>query len=149
MSDQESPPSGLDRTNPVYSDAGEQCRQDDVVLSIENVARMFKHPRLALRYYELRGLIKRRYRFGSIRAFGWADCDVIALIIKCRGAGLTLGEIVRVVRWSRGQGATRTENSGPDPCLPLIERLDRRREALGEAVDELRQISVLNSFPSR
>jgi DNA-binding transcriptional MerR regulator len=137
---QSSPPAARpDGGNPVYSDAGEERRSDDVVLSIENVAMMFKHPRLALRYYELRGLIKRRHRVGSIRVFGWADCEVIAFIIKCRRAGLTLGEIVPVIRSTRGEGSVDKVKSGPDPCLALIDRLERRRQALDAALDELRQ----------
>jgi DNA-binding transcriptional MerR regulator len=136
---------GVDGGNPVYSDAGEECRQDDVVLSIENVARMFKHPRLALRYYELRGLIKRRSCVGSIRVFDWADCSVIAFIIKCRRAGLTLGEIAPVIRSARGVGSAHKVKSGPDPCLPLVDRLERRRQALDEALDELRDMFAPNS----
>jgi DNA-binding transcriptional MerR regulator len=136
---------GVNGGNPVYSDAGEECRQDDVVLSIENVARMFKHPRLALRYYELRGLIKRRSRVGSIRVFDWADCGVIAFIVKCRRAGLTLGEIAPVIRSARGDGSVHKVKSGPDPCLTLIDRLERRRQALDEALDELRHTFTLSS----
>src|SRR5579862_7732756 len=118
---------GPDDGNPIYSDAGEECQHDEVVLSIENVARMFMHPRLVLRYYEVRGLIKRRGRVGLIRVFGWADCDVIAFIIKCRRASLTLGEIAPVIRSMRGDVSVDRVKSRPDPCLDLIDRLIRRR----------------------
>jgi DNA-binding transcriptional MerR regulator len=145
MFNYENAAASVDGGNPVYSDAGEECRQHDVVLSIENVARMFKHPRLALRYYELRGLIKRRHCVGSIRVFAWADCSVIAFIIKCRKAGLALGEIAPVIRSARGDGSVHKAKSGPDPCLPLIDRLERRRQALDEALDELRHAYAPNS----
>ena len=69
----------------------------ETILSLENVARMFSVSRLTLRYYEFRGLIKRRHRIGHVPVYGWADCDRIAFIIKCRRVGLSLGEVAPII----------------------------------------------------
>src|SRR5207302_3811811 len=71
---------------------------EGMLLSIGNVAKMFNVSRLALRNYEVRGLIKRRHRVGTTRVYGWADCDRIAFIIKGRMAGLTLGEMALILK---------------------------------------------------
>ena len=60
----------------------------DETLTIANVARMFDVSRLTLRYYERRGLIKRRQRIGRVRVYTWADCNRIVFIINCRRVGL-------------------------------------------------------------
>ena len=67
------------------------------VLSIENVAKMFGVSKLALRYYEFRGLIRRRHRWTVSRCIGWADCERLAFIIKCRKAGVKLSDIIAII----------------------------------------------------
>src|SRR6188508_2295837 len=47
----------------------------DRVLSLENVSAMFGVSRLALRYYEFRGLIRRRHVHDGVRVYSWADCE--------------------------------------------------------------------------
>ena len=70
---------------------------DSNILTIAVVARMFKISRLALRLYELRGLI-RRHRSGNLRVFSWFDCERIALLVKARKAGLAVRELAAVLR---------------------------------------------------
>lgn len=103
------------------------------VLSIGNVAKMFGLSQLVLRYYELRGLIVRRHRIGRISVYGWADCDRIAFIIKCRRAGLALSEVAQVV------AAVDREDDAvvQEACKKLIRRLDERRNVLEVALAEL------------
>jgi DNA-binding transcriptional MerR regulator len=115
------------------------------VLSLDNVARMFRHPRLALRYYELIGLTKRRHKVGRTAVYGWADCDRIAFIIKCRKAGLRLGEIAPIIRAAAGDDRVHSVKFGEERCATLIDRLERRRQVIDEALAELRQFYSLQN----
>jgi DNA-binding transcriptional MerR regulator len=127
------------------SAASDEPRPVADVLSLDNVARMFRHPRLALRYYELIGLTKRRHRIGRTPVYGWADCDRIAFIIKCRNAGLRLGDIAPIIRAAAGDNRVHSIRFGEDRCAALIDRLERRRQVLDEALAELRQFYSLQS----
>ena len=117
----------------------------DEPLSIANVAKMFAISRLALRYYERRGLIRRRHRIGLTRVYGLADCDRIAFIIKCRRVGLTLGEITLMIKAATGDASSDTIKTGRAKCLELIDRLDQQRRPLREALAELRHMHALLS----
>src|SRR5262245_8705099 len=124
-----------------FDDSGVVTRPpDDVLLTISNVARMFHLSRLALRNYEVRGLIKRRHRVGSARVYGWADCERIAFIIKGRRVGLTLSEMTALIKAVDDGAPAETVKDGRAKCLELIDRLDRRRQPLREALAELRHI---------
>ena len=117
----------------------------DEPLSIANVAKMFAVSRLALRYYERRGLIRRRHRLGPMRVYSWADCDRIAFIIKWRRVGLTLGEISQILKAASADAASDTVKLGRARCLELIDRLDQQRRPLREALAELRHMHELLS----
>jgi DNA-binding transcriptional MerR regulator len=118
---------------------------EGTLLSIGNVAKMFNVSRLALRNYEVRGLIKRRHRVGNTRVYGWADCDRIAFIIKGRKAGLSLTEIGPILKAADEDASAESIKSGRASCLDLIDRLDRRRQALRDALAELRHLHTLLS----
>ena len=118
---------------------------EGTLLSIGNVAKMFNVSRLALRNYEVRGLIKRRHRVGNTRVYGWADCDRIAFIIKGRKAGLSLTEIGPILKAADEDASPESIKSGRASCLDLIDRLDRRRQALRDALAELRHLHTLLS----
>jgi DNA-binding transcriptional MerR regulator len=118
---------------------------EGTVLSIGNIAKMFNVSRLALRNYEVRGLIKRRHRVGHTRVYGWADCDRIAFIIKGRKAGLTLAELAPILKAADEDASVDSMRAGRTACLELIDRLDRRRQALRDGLAELRHIHTLLS----
>jgi DNA-binding transcriptional MerR regulator len=118
---------------------------EGVVLSIANVARMFNVSRLALRNYEVRGLIKRRHRVGRTRVYSWADCDRIAFLIKGRKAGLTLSELAAVLKAAEEDASRESVKLARSACLDLIDRLDGRRQALRDALGELRHLYTLLS----
>jgi DNA-binding transcriptional MerR regulator len=129
-----------------WDDSGAVPRPpDDTLLTISNVARMFNISRLALRNYEIRGLIRRRHRVGSARVYGWADCDRIAFIIKGRRVGLTLSEMTPVIKAADDDALAGSVKDGRTKCLELIDRLDRRRRPLREALAELRHLYTLLS----
>jgi DNA-binding transcriptional MerR regulator len=115
--------------------------RQDTILSIGNVARMFGVERLTLRYYEARGLIKRRNRVGRVRVYTWADCDRIGFITKARQAGLKLGAIVPLVRIAAD--AHGDHERGRKMCTELIDRLARRRRAIDEGLAELRHLHTV------
>ena len=129
-------------------DRGEFPAPNDTLLSIANVAKMFGISRSALRFYEWRGLIKRRHRVGSTRVYGWADCDRIAFIIKCRRVGLTLGEMAPLLKAADADATVESIKAGRGTCMELMERLDRRRAHLREALAELRHLYTVLSTKS-
>ena len=107
------------------------------VLSIENVAGMFNVSRFTLRYYEFRGLIKRRHRIDRIPVYGWADCDRIAFIIKCRRVGLSLGEVAPIVAATDHEDDAIIHKRGQETCMRLVNQLELHRKNLDEALAEL------------
>ncbi len=109
----------------------------ETVLSLENVSRMFNVSRLTLRYYEFRGLIKRRHRIGRVPVYGWADCDRIAFIIKCRRVGLTLGEVAPIIAAVDHEDDAFIHKSGQEACMRLVTSLEQHRKILDEALAEL------------
>lgn len=113
-------------------------------LSIGNVAKMFDVSKLTLRIYELRGLIARRQYLGRTRVYGWADCERLAFIIKCRKAGLPLRDIITVIKATDAdEVATGGFLVGQEKCMALVDRLERRRKVLDEALAELAHIHAL------
>ena len=104
------------------------------ILSIDNVAETFGISRCLLRYCEFRGLIKLRNRIGSTGAYTWSDCDRIAF--KCRRAGLRFSEIAPVAQ-AVDHDSARIHESGQELCTALIQKLERRRKAIDEALSEL------------
>jgi DNA-binding transcriptional MerR regulator len=113
------------------------------VLSLGNVARMFGVSKLALRGYELRGLIKRSHSLHGTRVYGWADCERLAFIIKCRRAGVVLSEIVTIIQASEDDVSPLQFKTGQGICTTLMERLERRRRVVDEALSELRHVHAL------
>jgi DNA-binding transcriptional MerR regulator len=126
-------------------DSGEVRAPEGTVLSIANVAKMFGVTQLSLRYYERRGLIVRRYRVGRLRVYGWAECDRIAFIIKGQRVGLSISEMAIIIKAADRGAAAATIKAGRAKCLDLIDRLERRRQPLRDALGELRQLHALLS----
>ncbi len=117
--------------------------QSAAMLSIGNVARMFEISPWTLRYYELRGMIARRQRIGRTRVYSWADCDRIALIVKCCRAGIGLADIAPILRAVDDHLPARTIRTSQMHCTTLIESVDKHRKVYDEALSELTQIHSL------
>ena len=117
--------------------------QMDRVLSLRNVSEMFVVSQLTLRYYELRGLIHRRHLQEGVPVYGWADCERIAFIIKCRKAGLTLRDISAILDATDDDVAPENFKAGQEVCMALVERLERRRKVLDDALAELSHVYAL------
>ena len=129
---------GLDDTG-----SGRVAQGRDQVLSIENVARMFGVSRWTLRAYEWRGLIARRLTHGRLRVYGWADCERLSVIIKCRRAGLPLHDVIAIVAATDEDAPISVTRSGQEQCMVQVDRLDARRKVLEEALAELSHIYAL------
>jgi DNA-binding transcriptional MerR regulator len=149
MSHCESPTRPEDHEVVWIDDTGEFPAPQDTLLSISNVAKMFDISPLTLRFYERLGLIKRRHRVGRTRVYGWADCDRIAFIIKGRRVGLALGEIAPLLKAADTDASIESVKAGRSQCMELIDRLDRRRSHLREALAELRHLHTLLSTKSQ
>jgi DNA-binding transcriptional MerR regulator len=117
----------------------------DTVLSIERVAKMFGVSRLTLRYYELRGLIRRHHTVDRVRVFGWADCERLAFIIKCRRAGLPLGDIITIIDATDDDVSPLEFKLGRERCAAVAQQLDRTRRTIDEALAELNHVHALLS----
>jgi DNA-binding transcriptional MerR regulator len=112
------------------------------VLSIKNVARMFGVSWATLRYYEFRGLIRRRNSVDGVRVYSWADCERLALILKCRRADIMLADIAAVI-WAMDIDASPLQfKIGQDACMVLIGGLTERRKVLDQALAELRHVQL-------
>jgi DNA-binding transcriptional MerR regulator len=104
---------------------------------------MFGVSRLTLRYYELRGLIWRRHVMDHVRVYGWADCERLSFIIKCRKAGLSLGEISKIIEATDDNISLRTFLLGQEKCMALVDQLERRRKIIDQALAELGHIHAV------
>jgi DNA-binding transcriptional MerR regulator len=112
------------------------------VLSIGNVAKMFGVSRMTLRYFEFRGLIRRRNSVDGVRVYSWADCERLALILKCRKADVLLPDISAVI-WAMDIEATPLQfKIGQNACMALIGGLTERRKVLDQALAELRHVQL-------
>jgi DNA-binding transcriptional MerR regulator len=112
----------------------------DRVLSLANVAEMFGVSQITLRYYEFRGLIHRRQVHDGVRVYGWADCERLAFIIKCRKAGLTLSDIIIIIEATDDDVSPLVFKAGQETCMELVERLERQRKVIDDALTELSHV---------
>jgi DNA-binding transcriptional MerR regulator len=115
------------------------------VLSLENVAKMFGVSKLSLRYYEFRGLIRRMHSLDGVPVFGWADCERLAFIIKCRKAGVKLSDIIAIIDATDDDASPLSFKTGQENCMALVERLEQRRRVIDEALAELSHVYALLS----
>lgn len=119
--------------------AGQQGAAENPVLSIAVIAQMFKISPLRLRFFEWRGLIRRR-RDGNAWVYSWSDCEKVALLMKARKAGLAVHEIAAVLRAMDDRTPKSAANDGRMQCLALIHGLEGRKKAIGDILAELYRI---------
>jgi len=145
MSDSEGPAASRRKDAVPFDRHAQLPGLGDVPLSIGNVSRMFHVSRLTLHVYERLGLIKRRNRSGSNLVYTWVDCDRLAFMIKARRAGLTVFRLAPVIRGANPKASASSVKAARARCMELIEQLDRQRQALRDALAELRHIDELLS----
>jgi DNA-binding transcriptional MerR regulator len=128
-----------------FAPTGRMTASHDTPLSIDDVSKMFKVSRVALRAYEHLGLIKRRNRSGGRRVYGWLDCERLAFILKARKVGLTARQVAPVIKGAAAEAPIDAVKAGRTRCFELIDELDRRRRELRDALAELRYLDKLLS----
>ena len=109
----------------------------ETILTLENVAQMLGISRPVLLFYEFRGLIKRRHRIGRVAVYGWADCDRLAFIIKCRRAGIALKHVSPIVAAVDHEDDIDIHRLGQKTCMELVTSLQERQKILNEALAEV------------
>ena len=106
------------------------------LLTIGDVAREFHVTLRTLRFYEDKGLLT-PYRDGSARLYRDSDRAKIALILKGKELGFTLGEIRESLAAS-GKTAQTSLSLKPEQIVSQIAHLTRQREEIEKAIAQLR-----------
>ena len=107
--------------------------------TITELAKEFGITLRALRFYEGRGLLAPA-REGRKRLFSRADRDRLALILKGKKLGFTLGEISQMIEAQDGKATQHTMKLSSEKCLEQIAFFERQMREAGEALAELRRV---------
>ena len=116
------------------------------LLTIGEFAKKFSITPRALRFYEGKGLIA-PIRDGAVRLYGQSDVERLALILKARKLGFTLGEIRQMIEAQNGRPA-KSLNLSRDKCMQQIGMLERQRQEIEDALAELRRIHARLTNPA-
>jgi DNA-binding transcriptional MerR regulator len=108
----------------------------DSLHTIGELAKQFKLSLRTLRFYESQGLLSPR-RQGRRRVYGRDDADRLAVILKAKKLGLTLGEIRQMIA---GQGSQQMLLLSRERCLAQIGVLECKLAEIEEALAELRSM---------
>jgi DNA-binding transcriptional MerR regulator len=112
---------------------------DDDLLSIAQIAKKFSVTQRTLRFYESKGLL-RPARKGRSRVYGHNDQQDLALVLKGRKLGFTIGEILQMIDVESGRASPQTLKMTRKKCLEQIDHLERRMQETMDALAELRRI---------
>jgi DNA-binding transcriptional MerR regulator len=107
--------------------------------TIGELSREFGVTLRALRFYENKGLISPK-REGLARLYSAGDRTRLALILKGKKLGFTLGEIRQMIEAEEGQADAEALTLSREKCLEQIELLQRQKAELEEGLNELLQI---------
>jgi DNA-binding transcriptional MerR regulator len=107
--------------------------------TIGELSREFGITLRALRFYENKGLIS-PHREGMNRLYSHGDRTRLALILKGKKLGFTLGEIRQMVAAEEGEADARTLRLSREKCLEQIELLKKQKAEIEEGLNELSRI---------
>ncbi len=110
-----------------------------VEFTIGELARDFGVTLRALRFYENKGLLSPQ-REGLSRLYSQGDRTRLALILKGKKLGFTLGEIRQMIAAEEGEADANTLALSREKCLEQIELLERQKADLEEGLNELFRI---------
>jgi len=110
-----------------------------VVYTIGELSREYGVTLRALRFYENKGLITPQ-RDGLNRLYSDKDRNRLALILKGKRLGFTLGEIRQMIAVEEGQADSNALTLSREKCLEQIELLQRQKGEIEEGLVELRRI---------
>jgi len=131
------------RADVLWIDSDDQAKDmSQNEFSITDLAREFGVTLRALRFYESRGLLT-PLRDGRKRIFSRADRDRLALILKGKKLGFTLGEISEMIEAQSGRGTQHALKLSAEKCLGQIALFEKQMREASEALVELRSMHRL------
>jgi DNA-binding transcriptional MerR regulator len=107
--------------------------------TIGELSREFGVTLRALRFYENKGLIS-PHRDGLSRLYSPGDRTRLALILKGKKLGFTLGEIRQMIAAEEGDADSETLTLSREKCLEQIELLRRQKSEIEDGLNELSRI---------
>lgn len=110
-----------------------------VAFTIGELSREFGVTLRALRFYENKGLIS-PHRDGLNRLYTQGDRTRLALILKGKKLGFTLGEIRQMIAAEEGKTDRDALSLSREKCLEQIELLQRQKAEIEEGLSELHRI---------
>lgn len=119
--------------------SGETHSAGKAAFTIGELSREFGVTLRALRFYENKGLISPQ-RDGLSRLYSQGDRTRLALILKGKKLGFTLGEIRQMIAVEEGQADTEALTLSREKCLEQIELLRRQKAEIEEGLSELSRI---------
>ncbi len=124
--------------------AAEPSGDDDsssgkAAFTIGELSREFGVTLRALRFYENKGLISPQ-RDGLSRLYSQGDRTRLALILKGKKLGFTLGEIRQMIAVEEGDADTKALTLSREKCLEQIELLQKQKAEIDEGLNELFRI---------
>lgn len=119
--------------------AGETLSTSKAAFTIGELSREFGVTLRALRFYENKGLISPQ-RDGLSRLYSQGDRTRLALILKGKKLGFTLGEIRQMIAVEEGEADTKALTLSSEKCLEQIELLKRQKSEIEEGISELSRI---------
>jgi DNA-binding transcriptional MerR regulator len=132
--------SGLEAFSAGDSSLGEAPR------TIGEMARIFGLTPRALRFYEAKGLLSPK-RNGAARLYGGAEHKRLAVVLKAKQLGFTLGEIRQMLAAPDEPPETSELNISRRQCFEQIRLLEQRKREIDAALAELRR--TYSSFYAR
>lgn len=107
-------------------------------MTIGEMARAFAVSLRTLRFYEHRGLIRPR-RDGAARYYSGVDGRRLAMILKGKRLGFTLGEIADLLVAQPSDGSADFEETlQPEQIINQLGHLERQRSEIDGAIERLR-----------
>jgi DNA-binding transcriptional MerR regulator len=119
--------------------SGESHSSDKDAFTIGELSREFGVTLRALRFYENKGLIS-PHREGLSRLYSSGDRTRLALILKGKKLGFTLGEIRQMIAVEEGEADTKALSLSREKCLEQIELLQKQKAEIEEGLNELSRI---------
>jgi len=110
-----------------------------VEFTIGELSREFGVTLRALRFYENKGLIT-PHRDGLNRLYSQGDRTRLALILKGKKLGFTLGEIRQMIAAEENAGDRDALTFSREKCLEQIQLLERQKVEIEEGLAELHRI---------
>jgi DNA-binding transcriptional MerR regulator len=121
-------------------DAGnETTAVNKSAFTIGELSREFGVTLRALRFYENKGLIS-PHRDGLNRLYSQGDRTRLALILKGKKLGFTLGEIRQMIAAEENETDRDALTLSREKCLEQIELLQRQKAEIEEGLSELNRI---------